>query len=113
MQLCQRAVVLVNLGTIRDVEGHEQALTRPCLVIKPLNVLELATVLPLSTRKPPRAAGSPVKITKGTTNLNSDSFVLIHQIRTLSHQRMIHEIGQLPIKQFEHIQHALQDFLRG
>lgn len=105
------AIVLVDLGTVRSVEGHEQALTRPCVVTKPLNLLQLVTILPLSSSKPPRAAGKAVKISKGIDNLKSDSYVLAHQIRTISHQRVLHGIGQLSSPQFEKIQQRLKNFL--
>jgi mRNA-degrading endonuclease toxin of MazEF toxin-antitoxin module len=111
LHIYPKLIVLVNLGTISDVEGHEQALTRPCLVLKPLNALHLSTIIPLSTRKPPRAVGSAIKISKGMANLKSDSFVLIHQIRTISHQRMMHGIGQLPSKKFEEVKKSLKIFL--
>jgi len=109
--LTASTIVLVNLGTIRSVEGHEQALTRPCLVIKSLNKLKLATVTPLSTSKPPTAAGPVIKISKGVANLKSDSFVLLHQIRTISTNRIEHDIGQLPEAQFVKIQLGLKHFL--
>lgn len=111
LELRKKAIILVNLGTVRNSKGHEQALTRPCVVIKPLNALKLATIVPLSTNKPSTYAGSPVKISKGTANLNKDSFVLIHQIRTISTERIIHEIGQLPESKFEEVKQTLKHFL--
>jgi mRNA-degrading endonuclease toxin of MazEF toxin-antitoxin module len=104
-------IVLVDLGTVRHVQGHEQALKRPCVIIKSLNQLKLATVVPLSTSRPPQAAGREVKISKGSGNIDRDSFALIHQIRTISCQRIRHKIGQLPARQFKKVQKALTAFL--
>jgi mRNA-degrading endonuclease toxin of MazEF toxin-antitoxin module len=108
----QRAdIVLVDLGTVRNVQGHEQALKRPCVIIKPLNSLKLATVVPLTTSRPPQSAEAIVKIHKGSGNLSRDSYVLLHQIRTISCQRIIKRISQLSIPAFEKIQWELKYFL--
>lgn len=111
LELHKRLIVLANWGTVCNVEGHEQALTRPCLIIKPINALKLATILPLTTSKPSLAAGKPFKINEGEGNLKKDSFVLIHQIRTISTRRILHGIGQLHKQTFQDIQQVLKNFL--
>lgn len=110
LTLHKRAIVLANLGTIRDIEGHEQALTRPCVIIKPQNAYNLVAILPITTSTPPIQVAN-IKINKGTGNLKKNSFVLVNQIRTISYRRILHGIGQLPEQKFKEVQKALKNFL--
>ena len=82
-------IVEVNLGSPpNEIKGHEQAYTRPCIVVKSFNPIELAIVIPLTTKQPKHSYYTIVKILQGSGGLNADSFVLCHQIRTVSFDRI-------------------------
>ena len=107
----QWAVVDVDLSPI---VGSEQGGRRPVLIIsnEPFNqAMPVLTILPLtSTRRrlypaevplPKRAAGQPL-----------DSFIMVHQIRTISKQRVVGLIGYLTEPSLRRQVHqALRDHL--
>lgn len=76
------------LARLDPVEGSEQAGRRPVLVVARqsiLRALPVATVLPLTTRKPGRRIYSTeVLLPRGTAGLSVDSLVMGHQVRTLA-----------------------------
>ncbi|MCX6317113.1 MAG: type II toxin-antitoxin system PemK/MazF family toxin [Bacteroidetes bacterium] len=79
----------VNLGNPpKEVKGHEQGMERPCIVIRSFNNLELAIVVPLTSKEPKYSLYTIVKIPKGTAGLTADSYALCHQIRTISFDRI-------------------------
>ena len=89
-------IVNVNLGTPpKEIKGHEQGFERPCVIIKSFNNLELAIVIPLTTKEPKYSLFTIVKIQKGTAGLTADSFALCHQIRTISFDRIISKRARL------------------
>lgn len=60
----------VNLGTPpNEIKGHEQGLIRPCVVIKSFNHLQLAIVVPLTSKEPKYSLPTIVKINSGTAGL--------------------------------------------
>lgn len=105
-------IVFVDLGEVgKSVKGHEQAKKRPCVVVKPMNKLKLAIVLPLTTSHSLKGTSGLIRLTKGMGNLDKDSIVLCQQIRSISHQRVLSRIGQLSTRQFQKIEWGLADFL--
>jgi mRNA interferase MazF len=92
-------VWLVNLD---PSQGHEQAKTRPCVVIS--NNL-MNTKLGLSIIVPTTGSGwftktgnlSPamVEISPPEGGLSKKSYTMAHQIRTVSHSRFAKKIGSL------------------
>lgn len=105
-------IVIVDLGEVgKDIKGHEQAKTRPCVIVTPVSHLALAIVLPLSTKKPPTSLYSVVKLPKGTAGLKEESFVLCHQIRTISLERVGKWIGELSTKDFNKIAVSPEELL--
>lgn len=112
LRLHKGDIIFIDLGNIgKSVRGHEQGLKRPGLVIKPMNNLKLAIILPISTKRPPRAAVNYVLLPQKTGNLNKDSYVLCHQIRTISFERALNRIGHLPEHYYRKVEWALSDFL--
>jgi mRNA interferase MazF len=110
--LSKGEIVNVNLGTPpKEVKGHEQGLERPCIVIKSFNNLELAVVVPLSSKEPKYSLFTIVKILKGTAGLTSDSFALCHQIRTISFDRIVSKRARLDTKDILKIHSVLIDTL--
>ncbi|MDD5603753.1 MAG: type II toxin-antitoxin system PemK/MazF family toxin [Eubacteriales bacterium] len=80
-------------------EGSEQKGTRPVLVISNDSVnsnLTVSTVLPFSSIKGnEKIYPTEVYIPGDVTVLKRDSVVMIHQIRTVSHKRLVKKIGSI------------------
>jgi mRNA interferase MazF len=105
-------VIDVHLGNPpQEVKGHEQALLRPCVVIKSFNNLGLAVIVPLTTSEPRYGLFTIVKIAKGQGGLTEDSFALCHQIRTISFDRILSKRGMLDTKNMLKIHAVLLDTL--
>ncbi len=78
-------IVDVNLGgPPKEIIGHEQGYKRPCVIVKPFNNLQLAIVVPLTTKESKYSLFTIVKIGKGSAELTADSFALCHQIKTIN-----------------------------
>ena len=105
-------IINVDLGKPpQEVKGHEQGYDRPCIIIKSFNYLGLSIVVPCTSKEPKQNHYTIVKLPKGTGGLISDSFVLCHQIRTISHNRILKRIGQLKQIDFLKIHSVLIDML--
>ena len=105
-------IVLIDLGTVpNQVVGHEQAHTRPCVVIQTLNYAQLAIVIPFTSQTPPTQIYSIVKVLQPFGGLTTDSFALCHQIRSVSYKRIAKVLGHLPDRDFNKITTVLTDFL--
>ncbi len=105
-------IIDVNLGSPPEqVKGHEQGKQRPCIVVKSFNNLELAVVVPLTSKKPKFSIYTIVEISKGTTRLTEDSYALCHQIRTISFDRIVKKRGILDEKDILKIHSVLIDML--
>ena len=69
--------------------------------------MPVVTVLPITSKKPGRKVyGNEVLIPAGEGGLESDSIILIHQIRTISKNRLKDFYGQIKSKQ---IKKAIKD----
>lgn len=87
---------MVNLGSPPDeIKGHEQGLKRPCLMIKHFSHLSLLTVIPITSKKQKYNPYSIVNLKKGDGNLIYDSYLLCHQIRTISEDRVMEKKGTI------------------
>ena len=102
-------VVRVNLGSVAEVIGHEQANTRPCIIVQILEPYGLAVIVPLTTKKSNLFHFVPIP--KGTAGLTEDSYALCHQIRTISTKRILNILGTLPDRDFNKVLTVLADFL--
>ncbi|HPZ09945.1 MAG TPA: type II toxin-antitoxin system PemK/MazF family toxin [Candidatus Eremiobacteraeota bacterium] len=84
------------------VLNSEQAGTRPVLIISSdayNKNMSLISVLPITSRKPDRKIYSnEVFLAKGTGGLPVDSIALIHQIRTISKNRIGKHYGMIQDK---------------
>jgi mRNA interferase MazF len=104
-------IVFVRLGKPpEEIKGHEQGFERPCVIIKALNNLELAIILPLTT-KPKEFIFTFVRLSKGAGSLREESFALCHQIRTISFDRIQTRIGKLESHDILKIDSVLRDML--
>lgn len=113
MQSYQKGdVVDVDLGVPPvSIKGHEQAKERPCIIIKAFNNLGLTIILPITSSQPPQHLYTFVNLPKGLGGLSKDSYVLCHQIRTVSIDRITRKRGKLELKDFLKIQSVLVDTL--
>jgi len=93
----------MNRFSIIDVrldptEGSEVNKTRPCIIVSPdeMNLnLDTVIIVPITSKK--RNLPTRVKIKK-SAGLDTDSYAMIDQIRTISKKRIITEKGRLSDK---------------
>ena len=105
-------IINVDLGLPPEViKGHEQAKIRPCVVVKSFATMKLAIIVPCTSKEPKFYSYTSVKINKGEANLNTDSYVLCHQIRTVSFERIKNTIGKLTNTDFCKIKSTIADTL--
>ncbi len=95
----------------KEIKGHEQGYERPCLVLKSFPHLELAIILPCTSKAPKANHFTVVKLDKGVGGLTADSYVLCHQIRTISFERILSRRGKLDTKDFNKVISVLSDTL--
>lgn len=103
-------IVWVDLGEVAAAVGHEQALQRPCIVLKDFVRFQLAIVIPLTTSSA-QSYYTIVKIEKTETGMKDDSNALCHQLRTISHDRITGKAGTLSERSFNKIKGVLIDVL--
>lgn len=112
MNLAKGEIIDVNLGQPpKEVKGHEQGYDRPCVVIKAFNNLGLAIVIPVTSKQPKYSLFTIVKLQRGLGGLTSESYVLCHQIRTISFDRVIKKRARLEGKDILKIHSVLVDTL--
>lgn len=105
-------IVDIDLGNPpNEVKGHEQGYLRPCVVIKSFKGLGLVIVVPATSSKPKFTPFSVVELPKGSAGLTMDSYVLCHQIRSISFDRIKSQRGKLSPTDFLKIQAVLTDIL--
>ena len=105
-------IINVNLGTPpKEIKGHEQGFERPCIIIKSFNNLDLAVVVPLTTKEAKYSLFTIVKILKGTAGLTIDNYALCNQIRTISFDRIMSKRARLDSKDILKIHSVLIDTL--
>lgn len=90
------SIYWVNLN---PVIGSEQAGKRPCLVISNniINeVLPIITILPITSMKSgSRVYPTEIYIDKHISGLMNDSIAMVHQIRTISKNRVLKKCGEV------------------
>lgn len=112
MNLTKGEIIDVNLGQPpKEVKGHEQGFERPCVVVKAFSNLGLAIVIPVTSKQPKYSIFTIVKLLNGSGGLTSDSYVLCHQIRTISFDRVIKKRAKLDVKDILKIHSVLIDTL--
>ncbi len=101
---------LVDLDPTR---GHEQAGTRPCLVVS-TNAFnhgpaELVWVLPMTTRE--RRIPFHVPVTPGSSGLRATSFIKVEDLRSVSMVRLSERIGDVPSATMAEVEERLRILL--
>ena len=103
-------VVFVKLGDPpNEVVGHEQGYKRPCLVLSNFNHLKLATIAPCTSKNKPYLAVTSVAVSAGTGGLTEDSMIMLQQVRSVSHDRIVNKIGVMPGEIMDKIDTVLVD----
>lgn len=93
------------IADLNPLIGSEQQGRRPVLVISDEStnsVMPVVTILPLtSLKKGRRLYPNEALLKKGVAGLELDSIVLAHQIRTISKQRLMICLGEIPDANFK------------
>jgi mRNA interferase MazF len=99
--LKQKDIVVVSLNPII---GHEQAGVRPAVIVSgdAFHVSGVCLICPL-TQKIKNFFGNPVLGLDKENGLNSDSEILVGQIRAVDQQRIVKKIGQISDSQLKEI----------
>ncbi len=108
MGFCRGDVVVVRL---EPVEGSEQGGTRPALVISNdrLNrTLPVLTVAAITSRKTDRVYMTEVLIEPPEGGLRQVSKVLLQQIRTIAHARILDTLGTASAHTMRQVDAALR-----
>ncbi|MCB1189633.1 MAG: type II toxin-antitoxin system PemK/MazF family toxin [Leptospiraceae bacterium] len=106
-------IILVDLGEIgKEVKGHELGKTRPCVIVKLLNQIQMAVVVPLSHGKPANLF-TIVEIEQNfESTSNKPSYALCHQIRSISFNRVLKKLDTLNEKNYNSILLTILDFFQ-
>jgi len=96
---------------LEPVEGSEQGGTRPALVISNdrLNrTLPILTVAAITSRKTDRVHMTEVLMEPPDGGLRQVSKVLLHQIRTIAHTRVLDAMGSASSRTMELVDQAVR-----
>lgn len=100
-------------ANLNPVKGSEQSRTRPVLVIsaeETNQALPVVTVLAITSLKPGRKVYPiEVHLSKNDSQLNKDSIVMAHQIRTISKERIGQQCGFI---ESEKIRNRIKDAIK-
>lgn len=80
----------VWLARLDPTEGREIRKTRPCVIISPPEIhdyLDIVLVAPMTTRSRPAGYRIPIHFS------GKDGLILLDQIRTMDHKRLIRRLG--------------------
>jgi len=104
----------IYLADLDPVRGHEQAGTRPVLIIQNdigNRYSSTTIVAAITSRISKKRLPVHVEISAQETGLPRDSVVLLEQIRTLDKERLIKRMGRLPPDKMEEVNIALHKSL--
>jgi mRNA interferase MazF len=89
----------VFLADLNPVIGSEQKGRRPVMIISDEDfnsLMPVVTIIPITSLKPGRRLYPNEALLKnGTGGLDVDSLALVHQIRTVSKERLVARLGML------------------
>jgi mRNA interferase MazF len=102
----------IHWAELDPVRGHEQSGRRPVLVLShaELNSRGIAICLPITSRPP--AASFPLTHEIRGAKMPRRSWVLIHQIRVLSTERIVDKCADLPEEEVESVIDGLLHLIR-
>ena len=87
----------IYLADLDPVRGHEQAGTRPVLIIQNDVGTQYSstTIVAITSRISKKRLPTHVEVSAEESGLPKDSVVLLEQIRTLDKERLIRKMGEL------------------
>jgi mRNA interferase MazF len=92
-------------SVFNPVIGYEQQGRRPVLIVSDEttnSVMPVVTILPVtSLKKGRRVYPNEALLQKGVAGMETDSIVLVHQIRTISKHRLINCLGEISDVNFQ------------
>ena len=98
----------------QSIVGHEQGASRPCVVMKVLPKIRMATIVPMTSQL--RVLRFPYTLEVQSTpqnGLTSTSIAMIFQIRSVSFHRFQSKYGVLENDEFGDIQDLICDFIQN
>ncbi len=107
-----------SLGEVWQVQfsptkGREQAGARPAMIVSVdkfnRGPAELVIVIPLTRTH--RQIASHVPVPKGEAGLDSDSYIMVEAVRSVSKERLLDYRGVLTYPRVEQVQHILRVLL--
>jgi mRNA interferase MazF len=105
----------VNLD---PAQGHEQAKTRPCVVVSNNMVntkLGISIVVPLTGTayylKSGKLSPAMVEILPPEGGTSKPSYSMAHQVRTVSHERFAQQLGTLSSATLNKVVFSVQDII--
>lgn len=105
----------VNLD---PVQGHEQAKTRPCVVISndQMNTkMGLSIIVPFTKTgwftKSGKLSPAMIKVSAPDGGLKKDSYSMAFQVRTVSHSRFAKRRGLLSEAKLSEVVHSVQNII--
>lgn len=108
----------VWLIDLDPTQGHEQAKTRPCVIISnnQMNTkIGLSIVVPFTGKglytKSGKLSPIMVEVLPPEGGLSKPSYSMAHQVRTVSHTRFTKQIGSLSPPVLADIVHSVQDII--
>ena len=97
---------------LNPVRGHEQAGTRPVLIIShDIFNQRSGTVIAVAVTSQPPTAGFPLTMEITSARLPKRSWVKISQIRTLSVERLSNKVGAITPEELDEIIEGLNEIV--
>jgi mRNA interferase MazF len=95
----------------QSIIGHEQGRTRPCVVVKNLPHLQMATIIPFSSVLSVSRFPYTHEIQPSSQNgLSLTSVAMIFQVRSVSYRRFLKQWGILEEDDIGDIKNLISDF---
>jgi mRNA interferase MazF len=104
----------IHWADLNPVKGHEQAGTRPVLVLSHDVFNERSgTVIAMAITSKEQGAGFPLAYELGDRVHARRAWVKISQVRTLARERIGRRIGQVPAEELAEIIEGLNEIISG
>ncbi len=109
----EQEVWMLNLQMgSQSIIGHEQGSSRPCVVIKVLSQLQMATIIPLTSNLSALRFPYTHEIIPSSQNgLSATSIAMIFQVRSVAFNRFKNKRGDLEMLDYKDIKNLISDFL--
>ncbi len=96
----------------REIIGHEQGENRPCLVIKSLQPVQLATIVPMTGKMhASRFPYTTLVMNTSENGLESPSIAMVFQLKSISYIRFIEKRGNINLDDWNNILDLIEDFI--